>query len=255
VTVPSATGANPEHTMPERPTAPLLAVRGMDVAYGAVVAVRSLTLEVQPGEVVALLGPNGAGKSSTLRGITGLVSPGAGRITVAGRRIDGQGPGAAVRAGLAHVPEGRRVFPHLRVEDNLRLGAWAVRRQQGLVNQRLEHVFDLFPRLAERRSQAAGSMSGGEQQMLAVGRALMSDPRLLLIDELSLGLSPLVVDELLSRLLELNREGLTVLLIEQFVHRALEVADRVYVLKKGRVAYSGTPQDAVRSGAVEEAYL
>jgi branched-chain amino acid transport system ATP-binding protein len=236
-------------------TAPLLAVRGMDVAYGAVVAVRALSLDVAPGQVVALLGPNGAGKSSTLRGITGLVPPGTGRVSVDGRRVDGRGPAAAVHAGLAHVPEGRRVFPQLSVEDNLRLGAWSVRRRADVLDDRLDHVFELFPRLAERRLQSAGSMSGGEQQMLAVGRALMSGPRLLLIDELSLGLSPLVVDELLGRLLDLNREGLAVLLIEQFVHRALEVADRVYVLKKGRVAFSGTPQDAVRSGAVEEAYL
>jgi branched-chain amino acid transport system ATP-binding protein len=141
------------------------------------------------------------------------------------------------------------------VLDNLRLGAWGDRRKAKVVDDRVKTAFELFPRLSERRGQAAGSMSGGEQQMLAIARALMSDPQLLLIDELSLGLSPLVVDEILARLVELNKAGLSILLIEQFVHRALDVADRVYVLKKGRVAYSGTPEAAVRVGAVEEAYL
>ncbi|MGQ0632083.1 MAG: ABC transporter ATP-binding protein [Sporichthyaceae bacterium] len=235
-------------------TKPLLAVRGMDVGYSSVLAVRALSLQVGHGEIVALLGPNGAGKTSTLRGLTGLLRPTAGSVLVDGVRIDGRGPRAAVTAGLAHVPEGRRVFPELTVRDNLRLGAWALRRRPRAVEERLEEAFALFPRLSERASQAAGSMSGGEQQMLAIARALMSRPRLLLIDELSLGLSPLVVDEILERLGELNRNGLSILLIEQFVHRALEVADRIYVLKKGHVAFSGTPEAAQRIGAVEEAY-
>jgi branched-chain amino acid transport system ATP-binding protein len=234
---------------------PALAVRGMDVAYDSVLAVRALSLRVEPGEIVALLGPNGAGKTSTLRGLTGLVRPVAGQVTVDGTRIDRSGPEGAVRAGLAHVPEGRRVFPEMSVEGNLRMGGWAFRRRPGVLAERLDLVFSLFPRAAERRTQPAGSLSGGEQQMVAIGRALMSNPRILLVDELSLGLSPLVVDELLERLVELNREGLSIVLIEQFVHRALEVADRVYVLKKGRVAFSGTPTDALRTGAVEEAYL
>jgi branched-chain amino acid transport system ATP-binding protein len=234
---------------------PLLAARSVDVAYGSVLAVRSLSLQVAKGEIVALLGPNGAGKTSTLRGLTGLVRPRSGTVSVNGVRIDGHGAAGAVKAGLAHVPEGRRVFPEMTVLDNLRLGAWTDRRKAKVVDQRVRTAFELFPRLGERRGQAAGSMSGGEQQMLAIARALMSDPQLLLIDELSLGLSPLVVDEILARLVELNKAGLSILLIEQFVHRALDVADRVYVLKKGRVAYSGTPEAAVRVGAVEEAYL
>ncbi len=233
---------------------PILATRALDVGYGNVLAVRRLTLQINPGEIVALLGPNGAGKTSSLRGITGLVRPQAGTVSVNGTRIDGRGPAVAVQAGLAHVPEGRRVFPEMSVTDNLRLGAWAVRRRSKLVDSRLADAYALFPRLAERRAQLAGSMSGGEQQMLAIARALMSDPKLLLIDELSLGLSPLVVDEILARLLELNKEGLSILLIEQFVHRAMEVSDRVYVLKKGHVAFSGTPAAAIRIGAVEEAY-
>jgi branched-chain amino acid transport system ATP-binding protein len=234
---------------------PVLSVQGMDVAYGSVTAVRGLSLHVAPGEIVALLGPNGAGKTSTLRGLTGLVRPTAGQVRVDGTRIDRSGPEGAVKAGLAHVPEGRRVFPEMSVEDNLGMGGWAVRRKPAVLAERLDLVFSLFPRTAERRGQAAGSLSGGEQQMVAVGRALMSGPRVLLVDELSLGLSPLVVDELLERLVGLNREGLSIVLIEQFVHRALDVADRVYVLKKGRVAFAGTPEDAVRVGAVEEAYL
>jgi branched-chain amino acid transport system ATP-binding protein len=234
---------------------PLLAARSLDVAYGSVLAVRGLTLHIDRGEIVALLGPNGAGKTSTLRGITGLVRPRAGTVSVSGQRIDGRGAAGAVRAGLAHVPEGRRVFPEMTVLDNLRLGAWSARRRASVIDQRVRTAYELFPRLSERRNQAAGSLSGGEQQMLAIARALMSDPQLLLIDELSLGLSPLVVDEILARLVELNAAGLSILLIEQFVHRALDVADRVYVLKKGRVAFSGTPAAAVRIGAVEEAYL
>lgn len=243
--------------------APLLSVHGLEVAYGPVAAVRGINLEVAEGEIVALLGANGAGKTSTLRGITGLVPPRAGRITFAGERIEGSGPERAVAAGLAHVPEGRRVFPRLSVADNLMLGAWRRAGRQpgsGVSPRSVEAtqrqlVFDIFPRLAERQAQLSGSLSGGEQQMLAVGRALMSRPRLLLVDELSLGLAPVMIDELLARLVELNRSGLSLLLIEQFVHRALAVADRVYVLAKGRLQFSGTPEEAVRANAVESADL
>jgi branched-chain amino acid transport system ATP-binding protein len=234
--------------------APLLAVRGLEVAYGPVTAVRGLNLDVGPGEIVALLGANGAGKTSTLRGITGLLRPRAGRVTFAGERIDGVGPDRVVARGVAHVPEGRRVFPGLSVTDNLMLGAWH-RRSRGADGAQRQLVFDTFPRLAERRTQLAGSLSGGEQQMLAIGRALMSAPKLLLIDELSLGLSPIVVDALLERLGALHRDGLSLVLIEQFVHRALAVADRVYLLAKGRVQFSGTPQEVADAGAVEIAYL
>ena len=234
---------------------PLLSVRGMEVAYGSIVAVRNLSLRVDPGEIVALLGPNGAGKTSTLRGVTGLVRPTAGHVHVDGTRVDGAGPARPVALGVAHVPEGRRVFPALSVRDNLLLGGWSVARRAAALKEREGFVFDLFPRLEARQSQLAGLLSGGEQQMLAIGRALMSEPRLLLIDELSLGLAPLVVDELLDHLLKLNREGMSVLLIEQFVHRALQVADRVYVLRKGRAVFEGAPAEAVRLGILEEAYL
>lgn len=237
--------------MPE----PLLNVRGLEVSYGPVVAVRNLSLRVGEGEIVALLGANGAGKTSTLRGITGLVRPTGGRIRFAGRRTEGASSAQVVALGMAHVPEGRRVFPGLTVLDNLRLGGWGLARRPAAFSARQELVFGLFPRLAERSAQLAGSLSGGEQQMMAIGRALMSDPKLLLIDELSLGLSPIMVDELLEGLLALNRQGLSVLLIEQFVHRALTVADRVYLLNKGRVAFEGTPGEAVGSKAIESAYL
>ena len=235
------------------PAAPLLAVHGLEVAYGHVSAVRGLNLEVREGEIVALLGSNGAGKTSSLRGITGLITPRAGRVTFAGRRIETAGPGLAVAEGMAHVPEGRRIFRDLAVADNLTLGAWG--KDRAVEAQRTEMVYEMFPRLAERRKQMAGSLSGGEQQMLAVGRALMSGPRLLLIDELSLGLSPVVTDELLADLVKLNKEGLAIVLIEQFVHRALGVADRVYLLAKGRLAFTGTPDEVARSGAVDDAYL
>jgi branched-chain amino acid transport system ATP-binding protein len=236
----------------------LLSVKNMQVAYGSIVAVRGLSLYVDEGEIVALLGPNGAGKTSTLRGITGLIRPSSGRVSFAGQRIDGAGPGGPARAvalGLAHVPEGRRVFPQLSITDNLLAGGWDVSGRPGRYKQREQLAFDLFPRLYERRSQRAGSLSGGEQQMLAIARGLMSQPRLLLIDELSLGLAPIVVDELIERLVQLNREGLSLVLIEQFVHRALAIADRVYVLAKGRLSFEGTPADASRLGILEEAYL
>ena len=233
----------------------LLTVRGLEVAYGPMVAVRGLSLHVEEGEIVALLGPNGAGKTSTLRGVTGLVPPRAGRVVFAGERIEQAGPTRAGELGLAHVPEGRRVFPELSVADNLLLGGWRAIRDRRRFAARRELVFDLFPVLAQRLDQRAASLSGGEQQMLALGRALMSEPRLLLIDELSLGLGPVVVDALLARLVELNREGLSLVLIEQFVDRALAVADRVYLLGKGRLQFTGTPAEAVRARVIESAYL
>jgi len=231
----------------------LLSARGLSVSYGPISAVRNVSLRVGEGEIVALLGPNGAGKTSVLRGVTALVRPSAGRVRMAGHRVDD--PARAVALGIAHVPEGRRVFPGLTVRDNLLVGGWAVSGRTSRLRAREEQVFELFPRLAERRQQLAGQLSGGEQQMLAIARALMSEPRLLLIDELSLGLAPMVVDTLTERLLELNKNGTSLLLIEQFVHRALGIADRVYMLSKGRVVFEGTPADATKAGAVEEAYL
>jgi branched-chain amino acid transport system ATP-binding protein len=233
----------------------LLTVRGLEVAYGPVVAVRGLSLHVDAGEIIALLGPNGAGKTSTLRGLTALVRPRGGRVIFAGERIEQAGPTRAVDLGMAHVPEGRRVFPRLSVADNLLLGGWRTAGERRRFAARQEFVFQIFPVLAQRREQPAAQLSGGEQQMLAIGRALMAEPRLLLVDELSLGLSPVVVESLLSRIVELNREGLSLVLIEQFVDRALAVADRVYLLGKGRLQFSGTPAEAVRARVIESAYL
>jgi branched-chain amino acid transport system ATP-binding protein len=231
----------------------LLSARGLSVSYGPISAVRGVSLKVGDGEIVALLGPNGAGKTSLLRGVTALVRPSAGRVRMAGHRVDD--PGRAVALGIAHVPEGRRVFPGLTVRDNLLLGGWEVSGHRSRLRGREDQIFEMFPRLGERRQQLAGQLSGGEQQMLAIGRALMSEPRLLLIDELSLGLAPRVVDALIERLVELNKSGMSLLLIEQFVHRALGIADRVYMMSKGRVVFEGTPADATKTGAVEEAYL
>jgi len=231
----------------------LLDVRGLEVGYGHVTAVRGATFHVGRGEIVSLLGANGAGKTSTLRALSQVVRPRAGRIAFDGHRLAAS-PNRAVAQGLAVVPEGRRVFPELSVADNLQLGGW-VRRRSPVRAEYEALVYDTFPRLAERRNQAAGSLSGGEQQMLAIGRALMSGPTLLAIDELSLGLAPLFVDELLERLLELNRQGVSLLLVEQFVHRALAVSNRVYVLSRGRVAYQGTAEEAGRSDALENAYM
>ena len=221
----------------------LLRVDGIDVAYGAVQALRGLSLEVGAGEKVALLGANGAGKTSTLRAISGLIGPRAGSITFDGRSVAGLPAHRLVRHGIAHLPEGRDLFPSLTVEENLRYGHWVRRRDRADFRAQLERVMDHFPRLRERRRQEARTLSGGEQQMLGVARALMSSPRLLLVDELSLGLAPMIVSQLFEILDEVNREGTAVLLVEQFVHMALAHTDRAYVLAKGEVVLSGRSQD------------
>ena len=219
-------------------TAPLLAVEGLRVSYGPVAAVRGVSLAVGAGEVVALLGANGAGKSTLLRTISGLIRPRAGRVHLAGRAIDRLAPPRIVRLGIAHAPEGRRVFGSLSVADNLRLGAAARRERAGLVEER-ERLLDLFPILRERLHQAAGTLSGGEQQMLALARALMAKPRLLLLDEPSLGLAPLIVRAIFDTLAGLKHDGVTMLLVEQNVAAALELADRAYVLRTGEIRLEG----------------
>ncbi|MFY1899796.1 ABC transporter ATP-binding protein [Achromobacter xylosoxidans] len=233
----------------------MLKVDNLSVAYGGVQAVRDVSLQVRPGEIAALLGANGAGKSSTLLAIIGSVKPKEGRVVFEGRDITGTPPDQLVKQGIAMIPEGARVFARQPVEQNLRLGAYTVRDER-VYRERLDKVYALFPRLKERREQLAGTMSGGERQMLAIGRALMSGPRLLLVDEPSLGLSPLLVEQVFDALAALNRDdGLSVLLVEQNMAQALEVAARAYVMQSGRVALSGDAAELAASDEVRRAYL
>ena len=216
----------------------LLEVRNVDVFYGAVRALRGVSLEVNEGELVSLLGPNGAGKTTTLRTISGLLAPRGGEIWFDGKRIDNLPANEVVTYGIAHLPEGRELFPTLTVEENLRFGYYPKRKEPGYADA-LDRAFTFFPKLKERRAPAAGTMSGGEQQMLGMARALMSSPRLLLIDEMSLGLAPLIVTLLFEILEEVNKDGTAALVVEQFVHMALGHTSRAYVLSKGEVALEG----------------
>ncbi|MBU6440495.1 MAG: ABC transporter ATP-binding protein [Betaproteobacteria bacterium] len=233
----------------------MLSIEGLEVAYGGVRAVGGVSLEVGRGEVVALLGANGAGKSSTLRAAVGSVRARAGRVRFDGEDITGTPPHRLVARGLAMIPEGARVFARQSVEANLRLGAFTV-QDQAEVQRRLERVYGMFGRLAERRAQLAGTLSGGERQMLAIGRALLSAPRLLLIDEPSLGLSPKLVEEVFEALAGLNREqGLSVLLVEQNTAMALDLAARGYVLQSGQIVLQGSAEELRNDDEVRRAYL
>jgi branched-chain amino acid transport system ATP-binding protein len=238
-----------------RETDPLLRVDGIDVYYGPIQALREITLEIQPGEKVALLGANGAGKTSTLRAISGMLAPRRGSITFAGQRIEGLPSHRVVGRGVAHLPEGRQLFAGMTVEENLKFGFYPRRRKMRELDAELDRVMTHFPRLRERRKQAAGTLSGGEQQMLGIARALMSAPRLLLVDELSLGLAPIVVADLFAILDDVNREGTAVLIVEQFVHMALANTHRAYVLQKGAVVASAPSADLLGDTALLEAYL
>jgi branched-chain amino acid transport system ATP-binding protein len=231
----------------------LLRVQGLDVYYGAVHALKGVDLDVRKGEVVTLIGANGAGKSTLLRTISGLVRPRKGSITFDGQDLARLAPCRIVSAGISHSPEGRAVFANLTVEDNLVLGAYL--RKDSTVANDMERMYGLFPRLKERRRQASGTLSGGEQQMLAIARALMSRPRLLLLDEPSLGLAPLLVRDIFQTIVEINREGTTILLVEQNANQALHVAHRGYVLETGHVALSDTGPNLLANPAVREAYL
>ena len=237
-------------------SAPLLDVRDLEVAYGAITALRGVSLSIAPGEVVALLGANGAGKSTLLRAISGVVRPKRGEIAFDGAPISRLPPAQIVRTGIAHSPEGRRVFPGLTVAENLRLGAAARQAPKLEWMADRETFYDLFPVLRDRMSQTAGTLSGGEQQMLAVSRALMARPRLLLLDEPSLGVAPLIVRGLFKALASLKAKGMTMLLVEQDVRMALSLADRAYVLRTGSVVLSGTTA-ALRADqdSVAAAYL
>jgi branched-chain amino acid transport system ATP-binding protein len=220
-------------------TTPLLEVAGLRVSYGAIAAIKGVDLSVGSGEVVALLGANGAGKSTMLRTISGLIRPRAGRITLAGESIHRLPPARIVRLGIAHCPEGRRVFGSLSAAENLRLGAAARAERSGVTEDR-DRIYAMFPVLRERMHQAAGTLSGGEQQMLALGRALMARPRVLLLDEPSLGLAPLLVQQIFRTLSELKAAGVTMLLVEQNIKLALDLSDRAYVLRTGEVSLAGS---------------
>jgi branched-chain amino acid transport system ATP-binding protein len=232
-----------------------LAINAIDVFYGPVQALHGVSLRVGQGEMVALLGANGAGKSTTLRAISGLVAPRNGTITYDGERIDGLAAHRIVARGISHVPEGRDLFPTMSVLDNLKVGHWVCRSSQEGLAHNVDRVFGYFPRLRERASQAAGTLSGGEQQMLVIARALMSNPRLLVIDELSFGLAPLIVDKLFEILRMVNADGTSILLVEQFVHMALAHSDRAYVLAKGEVRQEGRSADLADDPRVLAAYL
>jgi len=234
-------------------TEPLLKVTDLDASYGVVQVLRGLSFEVQPGEVVVILGANGAGKTTTLRAVCGMVDT-AGSVKIDGEEVSRKGTAEIVRRGVAHVPQGRGTFPELSVIDNLMLGAY-VRKDNG-IQEDLDRWMDAFPRLRERKDQAAGSLSGGEQQMLAVSRAMMSRPRLLLLDEPSLGLAPLIIDDLFRHLADLNRDmGTTMLIVEQNAELALEVASRGYVLEAGQMVLAGTAEELHSNDAVRAAYL
>jgi branched-chain amino acid transport system ATP-binding protein len=239
---------------PHPASAPLLAVEHLEVRYGDLIGVADISLDVPAGAVVALLGSNGAGKTTTLNALAGLIPASRGSIVFAGERIDGRAAHAIVRKGLALSPEGWRLFVEQSVENNLRLGATAL-IDRSRVGPLLERVYALFPRLAERRRQRAGTMSGGERQMLAVGRALMSEPRLLMLDEPSLGLAPAVVETMYETLGRLHGDGLTILLAEQSIEMALEVADYAYVLQVGRSVLSGPAREIARDPEVQRIYL
>ena len=233
---------------------PMLKIDNIDVYYGAIHALKGISLEVNEGEIVTLIGANGAGKSTTLRTISGLLKPKTGSITFLGQSIAGVRAHEIVKKGISQVPEGRRVFAEMTVMENLDLGAF-VRKDKAGIQQDLKHVFELFPRLEERKTQSAGTLSGGEQQMLAMGRALMSRPKLLLLDEPSMGLAPLLIKEIFNIIVDINKSGTTVLLVEQNANMALSIANRAYVLETGRITLSGKAQDLAASEDVRKAYL
>jgi branched-chain amino acid transport system ATP-binding protein len=234
--------------------AALLRLEGIEAGYGDMTAVRGVSLEVRAGEIVALIGSNGAGKTTTLRVISGLVPLRRGAVELDGRRLQEVTPARIVAGGVAHVPEGRQLFPSMTVEENLTLGARTAESRR-LRAETLERVVTLFPRLAERRRQLAGTLSGGEQQMAAIGRALMARPRLLMLDEPSLGLAPVVVASIFEDLVRINRDGVTILLVEQNVPRALRLSHRAYVLENGTIALEGPSARLLADEGIKRAYF
>jgi len=239
---------------PANGATPVLIVEDIHTFYGSIEALKGISIEVHEGEIVTLIGANGAGKSTTLRSISGIVPPKTGRIVFNGREIQGLAGHEVAQIGIAQSPEGRRIFPRMTVRENLEMGAFT-RRDTSAIGKDIDRVFELFPRLKERERQKGGTMSGGEQQMLAIGRALMAEPKLLLLDEPSLGLAPVIVDRIYEVVRELHQRGVTILLVEQNANYALEVSSRGYVLETGHVALSDTSDNLRNDPRVQEAYL
>ena len=232
----------------------MLEIRDLNVFYGAIHALKGISLTVDEGELVSLIGANGAGKTTTLHTISGLLSAASGSITLDGKDLQKVAPNKIISMGLAHVPEGRHVFARMTVEENLRMGAYIIKDQKK-ISENLENVYSHFPRLKERSRQLAGTLSGGEQQMLATGRALMTNPKIVLMDEPSMGLSPLLVKEIFSIIQELHESGITILLVEQNAKMALAVSDRAYVLETGCISMSGKASELAEDDRVRKAYL
>lgn len=232
----------------------MLEVKNIDVYYGNIHALKDINLKVEDGEIVTLIGANGAGKTTTLKTISGLINPKNGEILFNGERISRQNASQIVKLGISHVPEGRRIFANMTVMENLEMGAF-IRKDTKNIADDYDKVFSLFPRLKERRKQIAGTLSGGEQQMLAIGRALMSRPKLLLLDEPSMGLAPLVVKEIFSIIRDINESGTTILLVEQNVNMALNAANRAYIIKNGRIELEGDSKLLLNEEDIRKAYL
>ena len=232
----------------------MLEIKDLNVFYGAVHAIKGISLNVEQGELVSLIGANGAGKTTTLHAISGLIPVSSGTIELDGHNLQKTPPDKIISLGLAHVPEGRHVFARMTVEENLRMGAYIIRDAQ-LINENLDRVYSHFPRLMERRRQLAGTLSGGEQQMLATGRALMTNPSIVLMDEPSMGLSPLLVKEIFNIIQQLHESGITILLVEQNAKMALSVSDRAYVLETGKISMSGKAAELAEDDRVRKAYL
>lgn len=232
----------------------MLNVSNLNVSYGAIHAIHDVSLEVKEGEIVSLIGANGAGKTTTLHTITGLKKAASGQVTLGDVNLLTTNPSKIIQLGIAHVPEGRRIFSQMTVQENLEMGAFIV-KEKAQVDEDIENVYKHFPRLKERYRQAGGTLSGGEQQMLAIGRAMMSRPKIMLMDEPSMGLSPLLVKEIFNIILELNQSGMTILLVEQNAKMALSIAHRAYVLETGRVVMSGNATEMLEDDKVRKAYL
>lgn len=232
----------------------LLEFRNVDAYYGKIQALKNVSFNVKKGEIVTLIGSNGAGKTTVLKTISALLRPGKGEVVYGGKVISGLAPHQIAEQGVAHIPEGRKIFPRLTVKENLEMGAFRF-NNTNKIKKDMEHVFELFPRLKERENQNGGTLSGGEQQMLAIGRALMSEPAILLMDEPSMGLAPIIVQQIFSSIKDLNDNGITILLVEQNANKALQIAHRAYVLQTGSVVLEGTGEELLCNSMVREAYL